>query len=83
MVQHSRSLSPPRGALVVLPVGLYKILFHFKASLWESILLSSPSQPTTHPIAIYYWTTIAQYAPAHGPPFLCHIPYDIGDGNIV
>ena len=45
----------------VLRVSLYKILFHFNAFLWESIillLLPPPAKPT---LWQYYCTTIAQY----------------------
>jgi len=48
----------------VLYVNLYKILFHFKALLWESIILCMP--PATckvYPIAILLHNHCTIYAP--------------------
>ena len=48
---------------------LYKILFHFKALLWEStILLVPPSTCKAYPIAILLHEHCATYAPPHCPP---------------
>jgi len=56
--------------------SLYKILFHFKALLWESIVLSFTPPPLAKPILLqYFCTTIAQYTPPYRPPF-CK-PYTI------
>ena len=35
--------------------NLYKILFHFKALLWESIILLSPPSPAKPTLLQYYW----------------------------
>ena len=52
-----------------------KILFRFKAILWESIMLLLPP-PLVKPILLqYYCTTIAQYTPSYRPPFC--MPYTI------
>ena len=65
-------------------LGLDKILFHFKALLWESIILVLPRPPAAPTVLQYYCTTFAQYTPHHHrPPSVCHTPYTIGDGNIV
>ena len=65
--------------------SLHKILFRFKALLWESIiLLIPPPQPEKPTLLQYYCTTIAQYTPPHTDPPPCfHTPYNIGDDNIV
>ena len=65
-------------------VSLFKILFHFKALLWESIiLLVAPLFLQRLP----YCNTIARLLrnirPPTDPPFVCHTLYSIGDGNIV
>ena len=65
-------------------VGLHKILFHFKALLLESIILLLPPP---HLQSLPYCNTIARplrniRAPAD-LPLLCHMPYNISDGNIV
>jgi len=66
----------------------YKILFYFQALLWESmILLLSP--PHFHLQSLPYYNTIAvvhpfrNIRPRTDPPFVCHTPYNIGDGSIV
>ena len=53
---------------------LYKILFHFKALLWESIIRVLP-----HPTLLqYYCTTIAQYTTRlHLPPRLYAVHHTI------
>jgi len=54
----------------------YKIVFHFKAVLWESFILLLPSPLPATPILLqYYCTTFAQYTPRNRPP-LC-MPYTI------
>jgi len=60
-------------------LSLYKILFHFKVLLWESIILVLPP-PTcnTYPIAILLYDFCTIYAPLTDPPFACHTPYNIG-----
>ena len=69
---------------VPTPLSLYKILFHFKALLWESIILLLPS-PLLQ--SLPYCNTIARLSrnirPPTDPPFVCHIPYNTDDGNIV
>jgi len=50
-------------------VGLYKILFHFKASLWQSIILLLPPPPTkAYPIAILLHDHCAIHARPLTPP---------------
>jgi len=58
-------------------VSLYKILFHFKALLWESIiLLLPPPHNLQRPSPLqYYCMLFAQYTPPNRPP-LC-MPYTI------
>jgi len=77
MWRHLEKTSPlPCGWIQVSPtrhtqmaISLYKILFHFKASLWESIILLLPPTPPAKPTLLqYYCTTIAQYTPPHQPP---------------
>ena len=64
--------------------SFYKILFHFKAVLFEStILLRPPPTCNAYPIAIRVHGHCAVYAPPTDPPTLCHTTYHIGDGNIV
>jgi len=65
-------------------LSFYKILCHFKALLWLSIILLLPP-PTSkaYPIAISLHDQCAIYARPPTPPCLCHTPYNIGDGNIV
>jgi len=63
-------------------LSLYKILFHFKALLYESIILLQP-----HLQILRYCNTIARplrnIRPPTDPSFACHTPYNIGHGNIV
>jgi len=84
--QSERGLTPSgRGA----HLSLYKILFHFKALLWESIILvlSPPTCKQSLPYCMHYYCycmTIAQYtSPPTDPSFLCHTPYNIGDANAI
>jgi len=64
--------------------SIYKILFHFKALLWESIIRLLPPH---HLQSLPYCNTIARLLrnirPPTDAPFVCHTPYNIGDGNIV
>ena len=57
-------------------ISLYKRLFHFKALLWESIILLLP-RPTckAYPMAIHWYDHCAMYAPPHRP--LLSMPYTI------
>jgi len=65
-------------------VSLYKILFHFKPLLSESIiLLLLPPACKSYPIAVPLHDHCSIYAPPTDPPVVCHTPYNIGDGNIV
>ena len=65
-------------------LSLYKMLFHFEALLWQSIILLLRTPPAKPTLLQYYSTTIAQYTPPPTDPFwLCHTPYNIGDDNIV
>jgi len=65
-----------------LPFSLYKILFHFKALLWESTIHLPPPPPTKPTLLQYYGITIALRPPTD-PSCVCHTPYNIGDCNIV
>jgi len=58
-------------------ISLYTILFHFKASLWESIILLCPPPPAKPTRLQYYCTAIAQYTPPHRPPPLYAIHHTI------
>ena len=50
--------------------SLYKILFQFKALLWNAVILSLPLPPLAKPTLLQcYCTPIAQYTPPHRPPF--------------
>ena len=68
----------------LLLVGLYKILFHFEACVNESIILLCPpptciARPGT--ILLHdYW---AVYDSPSRPTFVCYVPYNIGNNNIV
>jgi len=69
-----------------LQLSRYKILFHFKASMWESIILVLPPLScNAYPRAILLHAFCAIYAPqpTPPPPFVCHTPYTIGNCNIV
>jgi len=65
-------------------LSLHKILFHFKAVLRESSVLSLPSP---HLQRLPYCNTsgrpLRNIRPATDPPCVCHTPYNLGDGNIV
>jgi len=69
---------PNRGSL-----AFNKILFRFKAVMWESIILVSRPPPTCKacPLAIRLHDRSAMYTLP--PPWVCHTRYYIGDGNIV
>jgi len=70
-----------RSACTAVPTGspvrglsLYKIFFHFKALLWESIILLLPPPSPAKPALLQYCcTTIAQYTPPHRLPSLDYI----------
>jgi len=55
-------------------IGLHKILFHFNALLWESIILLLPPTCKAYPIVILLHDHYAIYAPLPTPPFM---PYTI------
>jgi len=65
-------------------LSLYKILFHFKALVWESNTLLLPPP---HTQSLPYFNSISgllrNIRPPTDRPCLCHTPYNIGDGNIV
>jgi len=70
--------------LVLTNYNLYKILFHFKDLLWESILLQLLRLHLQRlPFAILPHDHCAIYAQPPDPSFLCHAPYNIGDSNMV
>jgi len=59
-----------------LGLSLYQILFHFKALLWESIILLLPAPLAKPTLLQYYCTPISQYTPPTDRPRLC-MPYTI------
>jgi len=69
-----------------LGLSLYKILFHIRALVWESIILVFVLPPP-HLQSLPYCNTIARLLrnirPPTDPPFVCHTPYNIGGGNVV
>jgi len=71
---HRTKLGPTLCYLYILcawRVSLYKILFHFKALLWESIiLLLLPFTCKVYPIAIPFHDHCAIYARPLTPPFV-------------
>ena len=81
----TRPLSPVSGYTTPTrpQFGGYKIFFHLKAYVHESIILYS----ATHPHCPHCCTTIARLLrnihPLPQPPYACHTPYNMGLGNIV
>jgi len=64
----------PEWTPVQVGISLYKILFHFKALLWESIILAPPP-PATPTLLQFYCTPVAQYT-LLPRPCVC-MPYTI------
>jgi len=65
-------------------VGLHKRFVLSKAFLHWSIVLVLPPPSALLALLQYHYTTNAQYATPHPtPPWVCHIPYNIGNGNIL
>ena len=66
------------------PIGLYKMFDCFGAFVHESIILLLLS-PTciAHTIAMLLRDYCVIYDSPPDPPFVCHTPYNIGNGNIV
>jgi len=68
----------------VARISVYKILFHFKDLVWESVIILLPPP---HMQSLPYCNTIAlpsrNMCSPTDPPVLCHPPYTIGNGNIV
>ena len=54
---------------VRLRLSLCKILFRFKALVWQSIILLLPPPLVKPTLLQYYCTTIAQYPPSYRHPF--------------
>ena len=77
-------VAPTHECLAGQYLSPYKTLFHFKALLWESIILLLPPH---HLQSLPYCNTIARLLRNIRPPtdlaFVCRTPYNIGDGNIV
>jgi len=70
--------------LFLLTPASYKILFHFKALLWESItVLLSPPHLQRLPCCNAITRLLRNIRPPTDPSFVCYRPYNIGDGNIV
>jgi len=70
-----------------LHVSRCKILFHFNALLWESIIYPSslycPPPPAKPTLLQSHCTAIAQRTLPHRPLLVCRTPYNSGDGNIL
>jgi len=67
-----------------MSLGLYNILFYFKAVVHISTILSPPpSTGFAHPGAILLHDYWAVYDFPSELPFVCCIPYKIGNTNIV
>jgi len=79
------SLGGKQIIITVPGFSLYKIFFHSKALLWESIiLLLPPLACKSYSVAILLHDHCAIYSPPRpDPPFLCHTAHNIGVGNIV
>ena len=58
-------------------LSLYKILFHFKPLLWESVILVLPPPLAKPTLLQYHCTTIAQYTPSSPTPLLYAIHHTI------
>ena len=58
-------------------ISLNKILIHFKALLWESIILVLPFPAAKRTLFQHYCTTITQYTPPSPSPPSLAIPYAI------
>jgi len=84
----SAAVSPVKEKMVGLPrvkpkervdprVSLYKMLFHFKALLWESIILLLPLPPASPTRLQYYCNTNLQDSTPFRPPAFtpCTIQY--------
>ena len=67
----------------ILALGGYKIFFCFEAFVHESSIPLIPRPPIVHTIAILLHDYCARYDPPSELSFVCHIPYNIGDGNIL
>jgi len=81
----SRPMLTPRGGGGGSRVSLYKMLFRFKALLSESN--NSFITPPPHLQSLPHCSTIARplrniRPPPPTSPFVCHKPYNIGDGKI-
>jgi len=63
-----------RACVCTSCVSLYKILFHFKAVLWESMILSLLPSHLPYPITILLHHHCAIYAP---PPTILFMIYTI------
>jgi len=61
-------------------LSLYKILFHFAAFMWETIL---PFLPPPTCIARTISILLHVYCARYDAPFVCYTLYNIGIGNIV
>jgi len=69
-----------------LDVGLYKIFSHLFLCV-ACARINHPFITPAHPHYPHYCNTIARRLrhiyPPPDPPFICHTPYNIGNGNIV
>jgi len=69
-------------------LSLYKIVLYFTALAWESIMgVHHPCIAPPHLQSLRYCKTIARLLrnirPPSDPPCVCHVPYNIGNNNIV
>ena len=76
-VRRETQHTPPRRAQIASRVSLYKILIHFKALLWHSMLLLVPPPLAKSTLFQYYCTTIAQSTPPPPTPLLYAIHYTL------
>jgi len=87
--QQRGQLSDPSVAVALRSIqgvgfSLYKIVFHFKALVWESTSCVVPLPiGKAYPIAILLQAHGAIYAPHTDPPVVRHTPNNMGDSNIV
>jgi len=61
------------------------MFFHFKAFVHKLmiLLLPNPLICIAHITAQVSHDYCAKYDPLSDPPFVCHTPFNIGNGNIV
>ena len=73
----------PFAAHAAKGLTLYKILFHLKALLWESIILSLPPHLQSQPDYNTLTRLLRNIRRHPDSPFVCHTQNHIGNGNIL